>query len=192
MKKTLLACILLSGCGNNSESQVNWGRLANGGPSFIEANTLLICGDSNLRKVANDALWEWNFARGKRHALASYPSCLNKRNYEASLEVLIARCAPNVVGWHTQGGNHHVVAICQSAQTDVWRRVMLHEIGHAFGLCDQYSPGNAGQIEFHPNCGWPRSILPARSIMGGLYSGSPSELTPDDVAGIRFLQGRNQ
>lgn len=188
MGKISFAVLLFSGCGNHADSQINWGRLANAGPSFIEANTLLICGDTKLRKQANDALWEWNHARGKSHILANFPSCIKKKNYDASLEVLLSRCAPNVVGWHTQSGNHHVVAICQAAQTNVWRWVMLHEIGHAFGLCDQYNPGNARQIVFHPNCGWPRSRAPARSVMGGLYAGSPSELTQDDIDGIRFLQ----
>jgi hypothetical protein len=181
--------LLLVSCGASNGSRVQWGALDdfNKKETFLAAETLLICGHDKLRPVANDAIWEWNNARGQNHRLTNWASCDNRILYDASVKVGFGYCEPYVVGYHTQDGNHHDITICNGVNKIYWFKVMAHEIGHAYGLCDQYDPSDAGRIVFHPNCGWPRSTAPQRSIMGGLYQGSPDTLTDDDRAGIRFL-----
>ena len=187
--KHLLASLLLVSCGASQSADVSWGALRNFNPqnTLLAADTLLICGDGRLRPVANNALWEWNYARGVYHDVYAEWSCQYRYYYDASLYVKFAACSPNVVGYRSQWNNHHDITICNAATQSNWQKVMTHEIGHGFGLCDQYAAGNAGQIVFHANCGWPRSTTSARSVMGGLYDGSPAQLTPDDIAGIRAL-----
>jgi hypothetical protein len=187
--KTIFAALILSSCGVANESSIQWGALRGFDKRFtlLAANTLLLCGDVQLRSVANNALWEWNNARGRHHRLTSSASCASRYRYDASVNVAFNYCNPNVVGYHTQDGNHHNITVCYAAQSSAWRRVLTHELGHGFGLCDQYAAGNASQIAFHANCGWPRSARAERSVMGGLYAGSPEWLTADDVAGIRAL-----
>jgi hypothetical protein len=191
MKKLLSFVLLFLSCDSpSSPSELNWGALDgfNRSQTFLAATTLLICGDQQLRPVANNALWEWNNARGVHHRLFTSPYCERRREYSASVKVGFGSCNRGVVGYHTQSGNHHDITICNGVQMSYWPKVMVHESGHSLGLCDQYSPGFAAQIAFHPNCGWPRSTTPARSVMGGLYEGSPSQLTADDRAGIKALQ----
>lgn len=194
MKRVIAILLFASACGapeTHPSSQIQWGVLRGAAATFRSARTLLICGDGALRPVGNDALWEWNNARGRHHSMVNSPSCAPRYRFDASLRVVSQPCSAGVAGFHTQSGNHHDITICAGVPRANWIRVMLHEVGHAFGLCDQYSPGNSSQIAFHSNCGWPRSNRPARSVMGGLYSGSPEALTPDDVLGIKYLQAED-
>lgn len=189
MKYLIISALFILGCGSaNTDSELYWGRLNSSQPTFINAKTMMVCGPTELRKVANDALWEWNNARGVHHRLMTAVACDRRRLYDGSAKLSFGSCPANVVGYHTQSGNHHDITVCNGVSSVHWFKVMAHELGHAYGLCDQYAPGNASQIVFHPNCGWPRSSSAARSIMGGLYQGSPSQLTQDDIQGIKYLQ----
>lgn len=70
-------------------------------------------------------------------------------------------------------GENPMIAIMESYP------ILIHEMGHAFGLCDTYKGP-------HPNCDPARSYGGAHSdsvMMSSLYF----HLLPDDIAGIRTL-----
>jgi hypothetical protein len=67
---------------------------------------------------------------------------------------------------------------------------MLHEVGHTFGLCDQYGAISASgayeRVGMHPTCDSTyNSIEATSSIMSADYS--VLELSADDILGIRIL-----
>lgn len=185
--------LLLVSCGS-SESKVNWGALdgINFNHTFLAAKTILLCGTEetdNLLQLANNAMWEWDYASGKAHQVYQAWTCQYRKDYDGSVKVSFGYCPNLVVGYHSQVGNHHDITICYAAKESIWQRTMTHEVGHSFGLCDQYAPSNAGTIAFHPNCDKRiRSDKPQRSVMGGIYNGSPAAPTADDVQGIRTLR----
>jgi hypothetical protein len=193
MKKLLVLALLLLSCDspNSSPSELNWGALSgvDRSQTFLVATTMLICGNASLIPVANNALWEWNNARGVHHTLFTSPYCDRRREYSASVKVAFGNCNRGVVGYHTQSGNHHDVTLCNGLDRSYWQRVMLHEVGHAaVGACDTYVPGNAAMIAFHPNCHPYLRTTALRSVMNGLSADSPSQLTADDIAYARWAQ----
>lgn len=193
MKYLIISALFILGCGSaNTDSELYWGRLNSSQPTLAEAKNLMLCGsDVLLRKTTNDAIWEWNNARGVHHSLTTQDNCSYRYQYESSLKVAFANCAPRVVGYHTQSGNHHDIYICNITRRVDWKKVMIHEVGHALvGACDTYSPSNPGRIEFHPNCDQYLRTTAQRSVMNGLSANSPENLTADDIAYARWVQRR--
>jgi hypothetical protein len=179
----------------SSGSELEWGALdgINFSQTFLAAKTILLCGTEatdGLLQLANNAMWEWDHASGKTHQVYQAWTCQYRRDYNGSVKVAFGDCPSLTVGYHTQTGNHHNITICdKNVRSYAWQGIMTHEIGHAWGLCDQYAPSNAAKIAFHPNCDKRiRSDSPQRSVMGGLYQGSPSVPTKDDITGIRTLK----
>ena len=75
----------------------------------------------------------------------------------------------------------------QNYNSQDYYALSLHELGHAFGLCDQYGSENGTfkDIHMNENCDYKiRSELPPYSVMN---AGLRGDLTDDDKLGVRLL-----
>jgi hypothetical protein len=116
--------------------------------------------------------------------------------YEPSPEQLSAFCKYAVAAATPFDGFDFRIGFCTTHKfsDDIWRKVLLHEVGHSWGMCDQYgevgADGSANKIGMHPRCS-PifRSEKATASIMSATKEATT--LTPDDTLGIRILACRN-
>lgn len=176
-------------------SDLMYGFLNNKTASLLTlkpGDKVLVCGtqQENLRELAFVSVKKWSEASGRANLVVEQnESCTNRKQYAASIAVAYngSNCQGNILGYHSQSGQHHDIVSCPLAKSSQGPATMLHEVGHAWGLCDQYDENNAARITFHDNCqSQYKSAAAARSIMGGGYQNSPNGLTEDDFLGIRI------
>jgi hypothetical protein len=176
----LKTSLIITGCNpqSNPESDPTWGM-------FKDSNHLRLVTLLNLppqSKVcvsgynAEKAVWainQWSTAAGRQNHLKA-ASCYNEAGAR-SIRIVgpeSGSCDPNVAG---KTDTVSEVKICQNFQENILDHVFLHEIGHMWGLCDQYDGGrNCQGGTTNPN-----TVMGAAS---GLQS-----LTPDDIEGIRAV-----
>jgi hypothetical protein len=77
------------------------------------------------------------------------------------------------------------IMVCHPDQEMVG--LLIHEVGHLWGMCDQYAD-DTFEVGMHSSCSKVNASASATtSVMNGT---GPKELTPDDVAGIKALAAR--
>ena len=181
---------LLFSCAPSSHSEVQYGQLQSETQNFgfLELkpfSSIGICG--NKASLTQTALQKWLQAAGRDQDLKIINKCDTPYWISVSLD---NTCEPYVLGWHEGNAKTHTIGLChinQREDNEVYTTI-LHELGHSFGLCDQYSTsqGIFTDKSFHENCSpLIRSKTAEESIMNG--GGEKAELTPDDTLGIRIL-----
>ena len=194
MRALLLSTVLLVSCGHKSTSDSEWGKLKGNDPTFMDlapGAKVLICGD--YQKQANNALWEINQIVAREFRVTGAYSCATYRKYQASIQTFQDGyyCREEgVLGYHTQEAKHHSIVICPLAR-GTEAETILHEVVHAWGVCDQYSEVTTARA-FNSNCDSRfRSKKAGVSIMNAGSSDAPKHLTPDDVLGLRVMACRS-
>lgn len=167
-------------CGKPQEedrSDLNWGvyrqtwHINHTGLLSLPPNSK-ICVRGYMAKETVAAIKQWTDAVGRTARLPANVDCVDgKRNIEVR-GPRDAACQGGIAG---DTNTVDRIRVCQQYPAPVLQHVLLHEVGHMWGLCDQYGGGqDCQQGRVNPN-----------TIMG-VATGRTS-LTPDDIEGIKYV-----
>ncbi len=172
------------GCGRpvqNTESQLNWGVYTN--LDQVKSSGLLnlapqsrVCVTGYKAAEVIGAIKKWTDIIGRT------PYLKVEYCFDQSAQRIIRLVGPEDSGC-AQGiaGSTNTIDqinVCQHYDPGALNHVLLHETGHMWGLCDQYSGGNGCQ-------GGPTN---PNTIMGALIINQPlQQPTPDDIEGIKAV-----
>lgn len=187
MSKTFMICVcflFVYGCdGKSSQSKLEWGHLNNIGQQNLILATptdrIAICGINP--EVTSWAVLSWANAIGRAAVMSRnlIPCGTGGATNTVTVEIANGGDAP---AW-TSGTDVTVnSAMVQTSPNQFYRAIMLHEVGHAWGLCDQYADMG--------NCDPNNSTQFDDSAVMGSTTEDKQQLTPDDVAGIKALSLR--
>lgn len=166
---------------DESSSQTKYGFLNDYEAPFLvlipTGSTIRICGD--YKPFVKSALIKWGAAIGKTYNIIE--DCANPDvvTYAQGTDYARRECARwnNTTAFADMYGDTSNIVFCMPpSQHD--ERVVKHEVGHLFGLCDLYEAARFLCADLHG--------IEEDSIM---FSGYQSdELLADDIAGIRALE----
>jgi hypothetical protein len=167
-------------CGKSQEedkSDLKWGifsqtwHVNNTGLLSLPPNAK-ICVRGYMAKETVAAIKQWTDAVGRTAYLPANVDCVDgKRNIEVR-GPRDAACQSGIAG---DTNTVDRIRVCQQYPAPVLQHVLLHEVGHMWGLCDQYGGGQGCQQgRVNPN-----------TIMG--VARGITSLTPDDIEGIKFV-----
>lgn len=176
--------LFIYGCGKkNSPSEIEWGHLENMHSRLIELppnSTITTCGYKSDLIAESVRVWAKSIGRDAYLNINS--------NCQASGARLIrgisptesdpsSMCSGNVAAYT----NGQYIKFCKEYSQDLMINISLHEVGHGWGLCDQYDDGMNCDPEH-------RGPTDPRSVMGAAQGNL--ELTADDIEGIKALSER--
>lgn len=168
---------LLTACGKPSTDnyEVMWGvhtmaRSANL-LNLKPRQSVEVCTDASDRlAAAHDAIRKWATALGRWGHFT-----LNPCNSNSTVKINIL--PGNQVGLNYFTANPGRIFIQSNATGKFMSAIMLHEFGHSFGMCDQYSGGGG--------CSNHSSPRKENSEVMGATSANKQTLTPGDIEGVR-------
>ena len=180
----LLLAIHVSHCGrprlDSDDSTVKWGmyhdrRAVNmAGLLSLQPNSK-ICVRGYVAKEAAAAIRKWTDAIGRTSRLPVQVDCTDGQRQITLSGPQDSGCSGRMAGYTNTVDQIHV---CANYSGNDLFHVLMHESGHMFGLCDQYSGGSdctGGQV--NPD-----------TVMGAVPLGrGKTALTADDVAGIKAI-----
>lgn len=182
--------ILIVSCGagkQEASSDVSYG-LSPGKSNFLiykpDGSDLYLCGD-DIETLAW-AISTWASAIGFQYQFfeSCDPNIATVYSYGESDSTKKDECTK--YGYENRGYANTSSQPMQVVNCNAWNpgyRFMLHEVGHLFGLCDQYD-------DFPRNkqyCATQSSTIDPKSVMA---SANRTDLSKDDQAGIRELYRR--
>lgn len=202
----LIISLVAVGCAKPNNSTPNYGFLATSKFSsyltLTPSDMVLVCGDDSrgFRKSALQAVRTWSAAAGRNGLrVVDKESCTGWEHFRAGIRAATNGngCGGSVLGYNRrldEAGFHASIVVCPLGwgQLGGAKAIMLHEVGHSFGLCDQY-PSRPGQpwISFHDNCrSYMKSTNANYSIMNGGSSRASETLTEDDIVALRLFSCR--
>jgi hypothetical protein len=179
---TLLADAFLSACGRDIETESNPSWNTHRAARFANLLTLSpnetveLCGPTNEHVAAGvDAIRQWAEPIG-RWGHFRVQDCGSGSDLRINI-----RNSNQYVGLNYLTSNPGLIYTRTGASGNFLKALMLHEIGHSWGLCDQYTdPGRE-------NCATNRPPSPGE-VMGGTNA-SKIRLTPGDIEGIKAAAG---
>jgi len=189
---SIIGVLLLFSCGSDKAptSKTSWGHLDYARSALLlkvpPNGDLGICGP--YRAEVTTAIQTWAEVIGRRHYISFDANCDRALHIktEAWSQAQICRqfnlpsnC--NIVGF--AGGNQLVL------RKDFPRNnnLVLHEVGHFWGMCDQYADSSQpGGWLSSCSKSYRSSARHPESIMGAATTGRTA-LTPDDIAGIKAM-----
>jgi hypothetical protein len=171
-------------CGKSQEedkSDLKWGifrqtwHVNNTGLLSLPPNSK-ICVRGYMAKETVAAIKQWSDAVGRTTYLPANVDCVDgKRNIEIR-GPRDSACQGGIAG---DTNTVDRIRVCQQFPAPVLQHVLLHEVGHMWGLCDQYGGGQeCQQGRVNPN-----------TIMGA--ASGITRLTPDDIEGIKFVTSQS-
>ena len=190
---TLLVSFVLIGvystsCTANS-SQVKWGYLTDVEDVILlkvpPKGKVTVCSDNQQigENVVRSVL-TWAKEIGRGNYLNVDNSCNNDTNFKINVKyATTVEGYPNPTACTDGQGQIYYSDAQQYGQFPV----MLHEIGHNWGLCDQYENGDpaadncSNELAGHTNAD---KTGTGNSVMGGNYGDT---LTSDDIEGIKYI-----
>lgn len=201
----LLSFIVLAACGpkhmseGSSESSLMWGHLKyneggkiwliNVGPTDeVEICTSKSTPSEEAFQLADSSIRKWVKPMGRDKAVkivkcGETTGSGKKFNIDITLNSSKSSCAQSgVLGWTmvTTGEVH----LCKSAHRNqtLLMNVTLHEFGHTFGMCDQYSGG--------VGCDSANSAAVDNETIMGNGRDDATDLVQDDINGITKMSNR--
>jgi hypothetical protein len=164
------------------DSKVNWGHMGNVRQTFIALPPYSHISTCGYRKeFAKEAVLRWAAVIGRDKYLTIDDSCTrgaHRATFHGPDEAQrTGECQGGVMGFTDTVSN---VYICYDVKENMLQNIYLHEVGHMWGMCDQYTDGlwNCARLNNQNK----------RSMMGG--ADGKTELTPDDIAGMQALAAR--
>lgn len=212
--------LLVTSCNNNkSNSSLNWGHIDYKEDnveierllmSVLPNETLEVCGvrdaESKHIKIAEKSILTWAAAINREKFIKFKPCHIDLNENES---INVEEDFPNIIQVDVNNNRSGGYAFLSQRKIEIggdyeppgdYKFTILHEIGHLWGLCDQYwletLPGNEGAGTHVTNCDIKHSSLDENgnikiehnSIMGG---GSNDHLTNDDITSITKLSSRD-
>ncbi len=199
----LLSLWTLSGCGpqpgeDGGSSSLKWGHLAyrEGGTGWFvnvkPTDKIEVCTkkaappDANFQ-IADSSIRKWVKPLGRDKAI-QIVKCGEASGTKFKVDITLNSndpdCSGSVLGWTmVETGEMH---ICKSAMSSnsLKTNVTLHEFGHMFGMCDQYS-GGVGCDSAHS------AKVDNNTIMGNGIDDA-TDLVQDDIDGINNMASRSE
>lgn len=182
----------------NDQSRIQWGHLGGISTSYFlvalpPQSKITVCGDS--RTIVANALRIWAEGAGRAEHLTIDDACSPNATKQIQVygikdgEPQTGAC--NKVNINTGVSNtagysiveYGAIKICPASakyDSDSMFALLLHEVGHLWGMCDQY--GHAVNCDENN-----KGPVDKNSVMGASYSRS---LAADDLRGIRALTNR--
>ncbi len=173
-------------------SALKYGHLNTGNASswFISVppgGTICVNGDHTQQAIDAVKMWANSIGRGSRlNITAGCTSTPNLQVYGKDSPIAKQQCEQwdKVYKLTAAGyGGSGLVYLCAAGSDTLRYNVMIHEVGHSWGLCDQYDAATVN------NCDPANSGRKTQSSMMGGASGKTS-LTADDIQGMQALAKR--
>ena len=165
---------------NSSLSSTKWGVLQYYSSAVLlkvpPKGKVTVCADnSQVGNHVSKAVLEWATAAGRGGYISSDTECSSDADLKMTVKAIYSGTAYSsyTIGTITYNVNN---------QNMMTYSVMLHEVGHAWGLCDQYQGVNNCNDNVQGHGNWNKEN---NSIMS--YGNRFSSLQPDDIAGIRYI-----
>lgn len=204
IKTFVLAILIISSyftftsCGKESESELQWGHLKKRNGGYDESknwlinappgSTIAVC--EKYGELAVAGLKKWSDPIDRTSRLNYVTNCNSlPRN---AIRIYLKPMSPYEQGIaYADLIKMEIVYNLQAIQSaginGGLESVLLHEMGHVWGLCDQYDMGNYTNCDYS-SPGKTASNRVLNSVMG---EGGRLELTSDDITGIEMLAKRD-
>lgn len=183
---TIVLTALMSSCQPPKSviSRVKWGVLGqDGSKSLIDVKpgeSIGVCGnDPAAVQALISAIKAWAEPIGRASQLKIINSCNGSSKFVRITAGSKGPCPEGAAG--CSGGNDIWVMDYRSA---VGIHIVLHEVGHQWGLCDQYDVTAAFGLPDNCEFEGPRGKDP-NAVMGSARG--LTRLTADDIEGIKYL-----
>ena len=188
-KKSLLASSLgllalaTAACGpvdhGENQSVVKWGMHSYGLRAnllnLLPGQSVEVCAQTNEQlNAAVTAIEKWATVINRWGKFSVKP-CGSRSNLVITVQ------GSSVVGQNQFTANPGRILVMGSASGDFLQAILLHEIGHSWGLCDQYM--DAGSA----SCSSTRSPSQNNNEVMGATSANKLQLTEGDKVGIRTV-----
>ncbi|MGE0171941.1 MAG: hypothetical protein AB7T49_04115 [Oligoflexales bacterium] len=201
--QSLVIVLSLLSCKSRQSSNVKYGALKEGvAPSSAwlmkipPGGEINACG--NRREVIERSLKRWAQVIGRDKNLkignnekCSFPIASDYGQIEGIAHndprPTVCRTGDGAVS-KSYFGTLWETRFCSEIDGEEENYAVLHEVGHAWGMCDQYDKTGTA-IGMHPTCDPGYSSQQAvDSVMSGARTST--DLTPDDILGLRILACR--
>ncbi len=180
---------LTFGCGrssdsnDSSESELKWGMHSSG----LAANLLnlrprqsvAICSQNASHVTAAvDAIKQWSSAIGRWGHFT-----VNKCGTKSDLVINVR--GSSVIGRNQFTARPGFIEVLSTARNEYLHAILLHEVGHSWGMCDQYMSPASARCRYMPNSGQNNS-----EVMG-TTTASKLKLTAGDIKGVQQVAAMN-
>lgn len=179
----LVIALVVGSCtppnGQGKNSRIKWGMLEGGGTANIiglkPGDSLEFCSsDPDDVAGAERATERWATAIGRWGHFK-----MNKCSSNSTVTINIEKFGQTGLNyWNAKPGRIYVNS---GANGDFLNAILLHEVGHSFGLCDQYKDAASA------NCSANRSQQQQNSEIMGSTSPKKLELGPGDIEGVKSV-----
>ncbi len=180
----VLSLLLLASCNASNDktsnrSKLQWGEHASG----MYANLINLKPNESVEVCADDPEW----IPAAHSAIEKWSTVLGRwghfkvNNCGAGSTVKINMSPFNQTGLNYFTENPGRIYIQGSAQGNFMKAIVLHEFGHSFGMCDQYTDVGTA------NCSGNGSGRQENSEVMGSTSADKQNLTAGDIAGVKAL-----
>ncbi len=160
-------------------SRIEWGMLQGGGTAniigLLPGDSLEFCSSDPADVAgAERATERWATAIGRWGHFQ-----MNKCSSNSTVTINIAKFSSVGLNyWNSRPGR---IFVNSGASGDFLNAILLHEVGHSFGLCDQYKDAASAGCSAH------RSEQQQNSEIMGATSRSKLELGPGDIEGVNSV-----